>query len=101
MEDGQKLLSQLVRSGFSGTPGNAIFIVPALTNVTVNSSNNLTGNAAFVAVLYNDFLKRPGNTTNAADAGAWVNFLNSGNSQQVVANGISRSPEALGILFDS
>ena len=37
------------------------------SNVTVDASNALSANAAFVATLYNDFLKRAGDTTNAND----------------------------------
>ena len=64
-------------------------------------TQDVTGNAAFVEALYRDFLHRLGNLTNPNDAGGWVNLLNAGSlSPQQVANGISQSPEALGIIVD-
>jgi hypothetical protein len=64
-------------------------------NVTVNTSNNLTGNAAFVETLYQDLFKRTGDTTAAADAGSWVNGLNAGTMTPASAvHGISYSAEA-------
>jgi hypothetical protein len=65
-------------------------------------SNQLTGNAAFVQTLYVDLLHRQGDVTNPLDAGSWVNGLNGGTfTRQIVAFGITRSPEALGIEVDS
>jgi predicted outer membrane repeat protein len=64
-------------------------------------SNPLTGNAAYVQTLYFDFLHRLGDTTSAGDAGGWVMALNAGTlTPQAAANGIARSPEALGVLVD-
>jgi hypothetical protein len=67
---------------------------------TVNTTGQLTGNAAFVQSLYNQFLRRTGDVNNPNDAGAWVNFMTAGGTQAQVANGIIRSPEALGYVVD-
>ncbi len=67
---------------------------------TVTTTGQLTGNAAFVQSLYLQFLKRVGDVTNPSGAGAWVTFLNNGGTQAQVANGIIRSPEALGYVVD-
>ncbi len=67
---------------------------------TVNTTGQLTGNAATVANLYNDLLHRAGNTALPADAGNWVTFLNNGGSLASVASAIGRSPEALGVIVD-
>src|SRR5207245_20034 len=70
-------------------------------NGNVNASNPLTGNAAFVAALYNDVLRRAGDTGNPADAGAWVNALNAETTTpSAVANAVVRSQEGLGLLVD-
>jgi hypothetical protein len=73
-----------------------------LTDIGAYQSVPLTaGNAAYVQNLYLDFLHRPGDTSSAADAGAWVMALDAGSlSPQAVANAIARSPEALGVLVD-
>jgi hypothetical protein len=64
-------------------------------------TQDLTGNAAFVAALYRDLLHRHGDVTNPTDAGFWVNGLNAGTfSVATVAKDVSRSPEALGIVVD-
>ncbi len=70
-------------------------------NHNLNLANPLSANAAFVAALYNDFLKRAGDTTNANDAGGWVTALN-GNTMTPaqVAAAISKTPEALGVVVD-
>jgi hypothetical protein len=81
-------------------PSTTAFSTGASIDATINTTK-LTGNAAFVETLYHDFLKRTGDTTNAADAGNWVNALNSAMlTQAQVAAAISRSPEALGVLVD-
>jgi hypothetical protein len=70
--------------------------IPSSINTT-----NLTGNAAFVETLYNDFLHRAGDTTNSNDAGAWVAALNNRSlSAAQVANDIVHSAESLGDLVD-
>jgi hypothetical protein len=60
----------------------------------------LSANAAFVDVLYEDFLKRPGDTSNPSDAGSWVTMLNGGASRASVAAAIVGSAEALGLVVD-
>jgi hypothetical protein len=70
------------------------------TLATVLPTNFLTGNAAYVEVLYLDFLHRVGDTSNPADAGSWVLALNNAAPASSVAAGIIRSPEALGIVVD-
>lgn len=67
---------------------------------TVSTTNQLTGNAAFVQTLFTQFLRRTGDTNNANDAGAWVNFMTNGGTQAQVANGIIRSAESLGYVVD-
>jgi hypothetical protein len=81
-------------------PSTVTFAGGAAIDTSIDATD-LTGNAAFVEALYIDFLKRPGDTSNPNDAGAWVNALNAGTlSRAQVANGIIRSPEALGLLVD-
>jgi predicted outer membrane repeat protein len=64
-------------------------------------TQDLTGNAAFVAALYRDFLHRRGDVTNPNDAGGWVNMLNAGTlTPQAAANAIAGSAEALGIVVN-
>jgi len=68
----------------------------------VNESSPLTGNAAFVAVLYATFLKRARDLSNPNDAGGSLAALNAGViSPAGVADGIVRSPEALGLQVDA
>jgi hypothetical protein len=63
--------------------------------------NPLTGNAAFVADLYEDFLRRAADTTSASDALPIVNALNAGSvTPAQVAAAIARSGEALGVVVD-
>ncbi len=70
-----------------------------LANVDV--SNNLTGNAAFVAALYADLLKRAGDTSNPNDAGGLIAALDSGAlTQAAAASALVHSPEALGVQVD-
>jgi hypothetical protein len=70
-------------------------------NTNVDSSNALTGNAAFVASLYNDVLHRAGDTTNPQDAGSWISALNANTlTPSAVASAVARSGEALGVLVD-
>jgi hypothetical protein len=78
---------------------NPLTVISAASGATVNATA-LPANAAFVDVLYEDFLKRPGNTSNSSDAGGWVTLLNSGTSPGNVASAILRSKEALGIVVD-
>jgi hypothetical protein len=64
-------------------------------------TQDLTGNAAFVAALYRDLLHRTGDVTNPNGAGGWVNLLNAGTlGPQAVAAAIARSPEGLGVVVD-
>jgi hypothetical protein len=64
-------------------------------------TQDLAGNAAFVAALYRDLLHRHGDVSNALDAGSWVNLLNAGTlTPQAVAHDIARSTEALGLILD-
>jgi hypothetical protein len=64
-------------------------------------TQDLSGNRAFVASLYRDFLHRLGDVTNLNDAGSWVNALDfGGQTRQQVATSIARSAEALGVLVD-
>jgi hypothetical protein len=71
-------------------------VVEGQFNAVVDTSNNLTGNAAFVETVYQDLFKRTGDTNNPSDAGSWVGALNNGTQTQAgVARGISYAPEAL------
>jgi hypothetical protein len=71
------------------------------TQGNLDLSSPLGGNAAFVDQMYDDFLRRPGNTTNTNDAAGWINMLNNGAiSRQDVANDIIHAGEAAGILVD-
>jgi hypothetical protein len=74
-------------------------VISATGGVTVNATA-LSANAAFVDVLYEDFLKRPGDTTSANDAGGWVALLNGATPPATVAGAIIRSAEALGLVVD-
>jgi hypothetical protein len=66
-------------------------------NIAVEvAASNLTGNAAIVQSLFVQFLHRAGDTTNPQDAGGWVSLLDHGTPLSTVANGVIRSPEALG-----
>jgi hypothetical protein len=77
-------------------------------NGNVDSSSPLTGNAAFVATLFNDVLRRAGDTTNPNDAGFFVNGLDANTTTHsqvakdiVGANpALSESTEAVGLLVD-
>jgi hypothetical protein len=79
---------------------NNIFAVSDPTTVisvtggaTVNATA-LSANAAFVDVLYEDFLNRPGDTVGPTDAGGWINALDTGTlTMQSVVHGILNSPE--------
>jgi hypothetical protein len=64
-------------------------------------TQDLTGNAAFVAALYRDLLHRSADVTSASDAGFWVTALNGGTmTGQAVVNSIARSTEALNIVVN-
>ena len=70
-------------------------------NTNLNVSSSLSANAALVDTFYEDLLGRAGNITNIADAGFWINALNSATlSQTTIANDILHSSEALGGLVD-
>jgi hypothetical protein len=70
-------------------------------DVGAYESNPLIGNAAFVETLYYDFLGRLGDVNNPNDAGAWVSLLSAGTvTPAQVANALSRSSEALGLVVD-
>jgi hypothetical protein len=60
----------------------------------------LTPHQRFVQALYTDFLHRPGDLNNPHDAGGWVNLLDHGTPATTVANGVARSPEAMGVDVD-
>jgi hypothetical protein len=74
-------------------------VISASSGASVNATA-LSANAAFVDALYEDFLKRPGNTSSPSDAGSWVAMLNGGASPGSVASAILHSAEALGIVVD-
>jgi Putative Ig domain/Domain of unknown function (DUF4214) len=58
-------------------------------------------NGNFVETTYVQFLHRPGDLGSPLDAGSWLSALNAGTSSPTaVANAISRSPEAFGVLVD-
>jgi hypothetical protein len=72
-----------------------------VNNVGVDKTGILSPNAAFVETLYQTLLKRTGDTSSAADAGGWVSLLDKGTlTQAAVAQAISHSPEALGLVVD-
>jgi hypothetical protein len=66
----------------------------------VVSTGALTGNAAYVETLYQDYLHRCGDVTNQKDAGHWVTLLDQGTPAATVASDIVRSGEALGVAVD-
>ncbi len=72
----------------------------AALNVNVDSASPLTANQSAVAALYHTFLRRSADVNNPAGAGLWVNQLTGGTPFSTVANGIGRSPEALGYVID-
>jgi hypothetical protein len=84
------------------SPGSVIWDnadSPALASV--DASNNLTGNAAFVASLYADLLKRAGDTSNPNDAGGLIAALNSGAlTQAAAASALVHSTGALDVQVD-
>jgi hypothetical protein len=74
----------------------------ATPDVGAFEATRFTGNAAFVEALFRDFLHRVGDPNNPNDAGAFVNFLNSGTlTDAQVATAVSHSPEALGIVVNA
>jgi hypothetical protein len=78
---------------FSGSPNVS---TNGLANVSIVTTSPLTGNAAFVQVVYQDLLGRTGNLSSNSDAGGWVSALNAGTMNQAsVARGIALSTEAL------
>ena len=73
----------------------------ALPGASFDTSSSLGANAAFVAILYNDILRRAGNLSSLNDAGAYVSALNSGAlTEAAVASDIINSSEALGDMVD-
>jgi hypothetical protein len=64
----------------------------------VDSSTNLTGNAAFVETLYLRYLHRVGDLSISGDANAWVNALSNGTPRSMVVGAIMNSPEALAFV---
>lgn len=78
------------------TPSTVVFPGTA----TVDVSNPLTGNAAFVAALYSQTLLRAGNLNSQSDAGGWVTALNNGLPRAIAGSGISHSVEALTKIVD-
>jgi hypothetical protein len=90
-------------------PGVAPASVITDPNGNVDATNPLTGNAAFVAALFNAALRRAGDTTNPNDAGFFVNALNASTTtaaqvaKDIVGGaspGLSESNEAIGLLVD-
>jgi hypothetical protein len=78
---------------FSGTPNVS---ANGLANVSIVTTSPLTGNTAFVQIVYQDLLGRTGNLSSNSDAGGWVSALNAGTLNQAsVAQGIALSTEAL------
>jgi hypothetical protein len=76
------------------TPANVVF--DGSSTQVLNVAGALTGNAALVATLYNEILKRPADLSNPSGAGSWVNQLNSHSlTQAQVASAITHSTEAL------
>jgi hypothetical protein len=70
-------------------------VVEGEFNMAVDTSNNLTGNAAFVQTVYEYVLHRVGNTSNQSDAGGWVTSLTNGSlTQAAVAADIVNSTES-------
>jgi hypothetical protein len=72
-------------------------------NANVDVSNALTGNAAFVAALFDDVLKRAGDTTSPMDAGGFINSLNAMPptiAPATVAEEVVDSTEAVGFIVD-
>jgi hypothetical protein len=75
-------------------PANVVF--DASSTKVLNVAGALTGNAALVATLYNEILKRPADLSNPSGAGSWVTLLNShALTQAQVASDITHSTEAL------
>jgi hypothetical protein len=66
----------------------------------VIATNNLTGNAAYVQALFQQFLRRTGDLNDPNDAGKWVAQLNKKVARHAVVRGISHLPEALGLVVD-
>jgi hypothetical protein len=84
----------------SGVPISTVVTDP---NANLDTNFALTGNAAFVAALYDDILRRPGDTTNPMDAGGFINELNAMPptlSPATVAAAIVNSTEAVGFIVD-
>jgi hypothetical protein len=76
------------------TPANVV-LDDSATHV-LNVAGALTGNAALVATLYNEILKRPADLSNSSGARSWVNLLNThALTQAQVASAITHSIEAL------
>jgi hypothetical protein len=69
----------------------------------VDSTNALTGNAAFVAALYDDVLRRAGDTSNPMDAGGFIAALNANpptKTTATVASQVVLSGEGLGLVVN-
>jgi hypothetical protein len=84
----------------------SVIYTTGFSNVAVNTAGNLIGNAAFVQTLYEDVLKRVGDTSNVHDAGYYVTGLNNSTlTPAAVVGGIVRSTEALdyqvNVLYES
>jgi hypothetical protein len=74
---------------------------PKLASVVwTGTTGPLTGNAAYVATLYLDFLHRTGNVNDPNDAGGWVTLLDHGAPALAVATAIARSEEGLDVAVD-
>ena len=81
------------------TPANVVF--DANANKVLNVAGAVTGNAAFVATLYNEILTRPADLSNPNGAGSWVNQLNShALTQAQVASAVTHSTEALDMVVN-
>lgn len=71
--------------------------VPSMYPAVV-TNNQVTGNAAYVQALYQQFLHRVGDVSPGGDASGWVNALDTGTPATDVVNAIARSTEALDFI---
>jgi hypothetical protein len=81
----------------SGPGYTAGAVTRAEVTITSDDPTAAEVNAAYVRLLYANFLNRTGDVSNASDAGAWVTLLGNGVSRLQVAERILRSSEGLGV----
>ena len=79
---------------FSATASTVVFASPS--NGTIDTSNSLVGNAAFVQTLYTKLL---GRSASSSELSFWVSAVGT-QGQTAVANRILRSSESLGPIVD-